>query len=47
MKSEHLNFAFGTTDDTSIPVLRKGFASASLLGNYIEIDGTVHFFHAQ
>lgn len=47
MKSEHLNSAFSTTDDTGTSVLRKGFASASLLGNYTEIDGMVHFYHVQ
>lgn len=47
MKSKHLNFAFGTTDDTSPSILRKDFVSASLLGNYREINGMVHFFQVQ
>lgn len=47
MKPKHLNFAFGTTDDTSPSVLRKEFVSASLLGNYGQIDGMVHFFQVQ
>lgn len=47
MKSKHLNFARGTTDDTSASALRRGFVNASLLGNYIEVDGMVCFSHVQ
>jgi len=47
MKSKHFNFAFSATDDTSASVQRKGFVSASLPGNYIEIDRMVHFYHVQ